>query len=290
MEASLVNIFRNDDTVLVLSSGKFGERWRDMANRFGLKVIFNTEEAGKSIDVDRAKQLIENNRINGVLTTLTDTSTGVTNDIKSIASFTREKGIPLIVDAVSGFLADPLKMDDWGVDVVAGGSQKSLGCPPGIGFVGIRKQAWKFVENSNLPKYYWDFPAYRLFAEKGQTPYTPAIPIFFALQKSLQKIDNINSLWNKFSEIAQSFRNKMKEINISIFPEKPSNALTIIEANNRSNEIIEYIVNKYKILFANGQKELKGKIIRISHMGHLNKEDLELSFNAIKDAWEVLKI
>ncbi len=290
MEASIVNMFREGDQVLVLSTGKFGERWRDMAERFNLRVTFHEEKPGYSLDVERVKKLIKDNQVAGVLTTLTDTSTGVTNDIKSIATFTREKDIPLIVDAVSGFLADPLKMDPWGVDVVIGGSQKSLACPPGIGFVALRKNAWRFIEKSNLPRYYWDLPTYKRFAEKGQTPYTPAIPVFMALRESLKHIESAESSWMRFKQIATEFRKGLEEMNIKTFPRKPSNALTIVDANGRADEVIDYILKKHGVLFANGQQEMKGKIVRISHMGHLNEEDMKFSLKLIKEAWEELKI
>jgi len=158
MEAAVVNLLSSGDKVLVIRGGKFGERWAEICQAFRAKVINIDIEWGTAVDPAAVeKKLMQEQDIKAVFTQLVETSTGVVYDIEAIAKIVSKTNAILVVDAISGLGAQRLLTDEWGVDVVVGGSQKALMLPPGLAFVTLSQQAWKNVENSNLSRYYWDF-------------------------------------------------------------------------------------------------------------------------------------
>lgn len=278
MEAAVVNLVSPKESVLVTSCGKFGERWEGICKRFGADVHTLKVEYGKAIPAGLLEEEIKKHpSARFIFTTLTETSTGVLNDIKSFGRISRNYGKILIVDAIAGLGADEFWMDRWGVDVAVGGSQKALGAPPGLSLLAVNNRAWEAVKASKSPRYYWDLPTYEKFSRRGQTPYTPAITITYGLALTTQRLVRIGieKSWEEHKKRASYFRKLLKRF--QFFPERPSNALTVIKLPSKINgtSVIKKIKRRYKILFADGQGKLKGKIIRVGHMGDIKKRDLK---------------
>lgn len=278
MQAALVNLFSEGDEVLVTSIGKFGQRWKELADTFRLKVTYLPFEFGQSVDpamVDDA--LRANPLIKAVLSTFTETSTGAKNDVKTMGEIVGRHDKIFVLDSIAGLIADELRMDAWNVDVAIGGSQKAIGAPPGLSIVALNERAWKLAENSTLPKYYFNMKIAESFRQKGFTPWTPAITVMMSLAVSLKnfKERGIENVWADHAHWASFFREKAGQMGFSLFPKKPSNALSAIKMPDgvESTPIIREIKEEEGILFANGQAELKGKLIRFGHMGHANEQD-----------------
>ncbi len=279
MEAAYVNIMSKADTPVVAVCGKFGERWVELCKNYGNEPAIVRQEFGKSVKPEMIEQELKKVKKPAVVfTTLTETSTGVVNDIKTISEIVKKYDGYLVVDGIAGIGADPFYQDRWDVDVLCGASQKALMAPPGIAFVSFSQNAHLKMKNSDLPKYYFDFSLYEKFLEKGQTPFTPAITILYGLKKGLQKLISIGVEENftRQKKMAEYVRNRFVKNGYELFSENPSNGLTVIRmpAGIDSTDIIKECKEKYGILFANGQGEMKGKILRVGHMGNYNIKKL----------------
>lgn len=279
MEAAFVNMISQSDDIVVGVCGKFGERWIELAQSYGKKSLIIRKEFGKPIAPEMIEQALKNTKKSAVVfTTLTETSTGVVNDIKAISEVVRKYEGYLVVDGVAGIGADPFYLNKWQVDVIVGASQKVLMTPPGIAFVGISQRAKEKIKNSDTPKYYFDFALYDKFLEKGQTPWTPAITILYGLKKGLERIMKIGIEENfiRHRKMADYVRKRVLNMGYELFSESSSNGLTVIKMPEGldSTEIIKECKEKHGILFANGQGEMKGKILRIGHMGNYNIKKL----------------
>lgn len=275
MEAAYLNIISKSDSVIVAVCGKFGERWFEICHTYGKNSVIIRQDFGRPITPEMIEDNLKDLKKPAVVfTTLTETSTGVLNDIKGINDVVKKYEGYLVVDGVAGIGADYFYQDRWNVDVLVGASQKALMAPPGIAFVSVNERAFKKIKDSDTPRYYFNFSLYEKFLEKGQTPFTPAITILYGLKKGLQKIMKIGIEENflRHKKIADYVRNRIKKMGYELFAENPSNGLTVIKMPTGldSTEIIKECKEKYGILFANGQGELKGKILRIGHMGNYN--------------------
>ncbi|MGB2884410.1 MAG: alanine--glyoxylate aminotransferase family protein, partial [Dehalococcoidia bacterium] len=190
MEASIVNSLSPGDKVLALSNGVFGDRFANIAERFGAEVTRVKFEWGQAVDPDAAKQALDADpKIKAVLVTHNETSTGVTSDLEAIGAVVRKFDKLLIVDAISSLGCIDLQVDAWGCDVVATGSQKGWMVPPGLAFVSVNERAWKAHAEAKMPRFYWDFTAAKEYLEKDQPPWTPAVAIFYALGVALATLE-----------------------------------------------------------------------------------------------------
>lgn len=273
MEAAFVNIISKSDTLVVGVCGKFGERWVALCKNYGIEPVIVRQEFGNSIKPQMIEQAVRKIKKPAVVfTTLTETSTGVVNDIKAISEVVKRYDGYLVIDGVAGIGADPFYQDKWNVDVLCGASQKALMAPPGIAFVSFSQHAHLKMKNSDLPKYYFDFSLYEKFLENGQTPFTPAITILYGLKKGLEKVTKIGIEENyiRHQKMAEYVRNRLIKAGFELFAENPSNGLTVVKMPYfiDSTDVIKECKEKYGILFANGQGEMKGKILRIGHMGN----------------------
>ncbi|MCX7756805.1 MAG: alanine--glyoxylate aminotransferase family protein [candidate division WOR-3 bacterium] len=293
MEAAVTNFVNRTERVLVVSCGKFGERWRELLFRYGVQVRTLSAPYGQAVKPEELeRQLKSDDALHVVYTTLTETSTGVLQDIKAFGEICHKLNRRLIVDCIAGLGADPFYMDDWYVDVAVGATQKALGVPPGLSFIAVSDLAWERVQNVRTPRYYFDLRIAKNFATKNQTPWTPAISLYYPLLLALQKINKkgIEHFWKHHQTIAEFVRKSVKELGLEIFSETPSNALTVIKMpeNLPSHKLINYIKVHYRILFANGQQELKDKILRIGHMGYLTKKDIAKALQSLKIGYHKL--
>ncbi len=289
MEAAVVNLLSPQDEVLVVRGGKFGERWAEIGNSFGIKVTCLDVKWGTVVDPQLIKEsLARNPKIKAVFTQLTETSTGVVYDIKNIAKVVSKTDAVLVVDAISGLGAEELFTDEWGVDVVIGGSQKALMIPPGLAFVSLSERAWKLVERSTLPKYYWDFKKAKKSLSKLQTPYTPAVSLICALKESLRLIkkEGWQNLVQRYHRLAEATRKGVLALGLEIFSQVPSNVVTAVKMppGIDADELRQTMRNKYGIEVAGGQGELAGKIIRIAHLGWMDSLDVIVVISALEMA------
>jgi len=293
MEAVIANLFSSKDKVLVVRGGKFGERWAEIADIFGAEILPLDIEWGSAVDVHLIeKKLNEDSKIKAVLTQLVETSTGIAYDIRKIAEVVKKTDTVLIVDAVSGLGAQPLLTDEWGVDVVVGASQKALMIPPGLSFVSLSTKAWRLVENSNLPKYYWDFKKTKLAQEKNQTPYTPAVSLICALRESLNlfKKEGWENVIRRHARLAEATRKAVLALGLEILGEVSSNVATAIKVPAEIDEksLRKIMQDKYGVNIAGGQGKLKGKIIRIAHLGWMDSCDIIMAISSLEMAlWKL---
>lgn len=276
MEAAIINLFSPGDKVIACHSGKFGERFSDIAKAFGLNVIDVTNEYGVVVSADDVKKALEQHKdAKGVLTTLLETSTAVLHPIQEIAAVVRQTSAVLLVDAVSGLICDPLYMDEWGVDVVVSGSQKGLMLPPGLAFIAMNEKAQKMMVDSTTPKYYLCLKAALKAFVKNDTPYTPAVSLIRGLDVALDLIldEGIENVWKRHAVAALWVRNQVTNLGLELFAKAPSNAVTAISMPEglKSEDLIRFMRDERSVIMANGQGHIKGKIVRFAHMGETAK-------------------
>ena len=279
MEAAVVNILCGGDKVLVIRGGKFGERWAEIASAYGANVEAIDVEWGHAVDVGLvAEKLRAEPDIKAVFATQSETSTGVLNDIQALGEAVKDHEALLVVDAITGIGVHELLTDQWGLDVVVTGSQKGIMLPPGLAFVTLSQAAWRAVETSDLPKYYFDLAAARESMEKNQTPYTPAVSLIVGLNEALRMIraEGVEQIWERHARHAEATRNGVRALGLELFPQDPSNVLTVALAPEglSAKSIIAGLFDRYGVKVAGGQGVLKDKAFRISHIGYVDDIDI----------------
>ena len=287
MEGAVANLMSRGDKAIVIRSGKFGERWGEICNAYGVKVIPIDVTWGLSVEPDSVEsQLAEHPDATAVFATLCETSTGALHDIETLACLTRNRPTLLVVDAVSALAADDLQMDNWGVDVVVSCSQKGLMTPPGLAFAAINQRAWDAVERSDLPKYYLDYRKAYESGLEGSVPYTPAVTLLTALQHALNRIceEGIQNTIARHKRLALATRSAIKALGLPLFATSPANTLTSIRLPEEidGKALISLMRDKYGITYAGGQSQLSGKIVRIAHLGWMNENDVIVAISAFE--------
>jgi len=287
MEAAVANLVLPGEKVLVATAGRFGERWRELCLRFGAYVDNLKAPYGKSIPaVELERHLRATETIKCVFTTLTETSTGAVNDIKAFGKVCHRLNRILVVDAVAGLGADELRTDAWYADVVVGGSQKALAVPPGLAMITMSPRAWELAERQKGTRYYFDLKAYRRFAKsKGQTPWTPAISQCCAMDVALKRSlkGGVAAYWRRHRKMADHVRGFVAKLGLELYPENPSNGLTVVRMPEGVDgaKLVE-ACKKDGFLFANGQAELRGKMVRIGHMGPVSMAAMNRALASFK--------
>ncbi len=287
MEGAVANLLSRGDKVIVIRSGKFGERWADICTAFDVEVIPIDVPYGDAVEPQAVETLLtENPNIKAVFATLCETSTGVLHDIEALARLTQVRPTLLVVDAVSGLGADDLQMDNWGVDVVVSCTQKGLMTPPGLAVVALNQRAWAAVERSDLPKYYFDFRKAYESGLEGSVPYTPAVTLLTALQCALGRIceEGICNTIARHSRLATATRSAVKALGLPLFAMSPANTVTSIRLPEEvdGKAFINLMLDKYGITYAGGQSQLSGKIVRIAHLGWMNENDVIVALAAFE--------
>ena len=286
MEMAVVNLLSSGDEVLVASCGIFGDRWAKIAQAYGVKVVSISVELGKVVDpLQIQKALTKNTNIKAVFTTFTETSTGVVNDIKSMGEIVSTTNAIFVVDAISGLVGQEFKTDLWKVDVVVSSSQKGFMIAPGLAFITLSDKAWKLVESSKIPKFYFDIKKYKKFYLTNETPFTPPVTLIVSLQEAIKLIKEkkIENIWNDCKTLAKAARAGMQALGLKLFAEVPCEVVTsAIVPENIGGEIVKTLRKKYGVSIAGGHGDLKDKIIRFAHMGYIGKADLLMGFSCIE--------
>ena len=290
MEAGIINTLSRGDKVICGENGKFGQRWVKVARAFGLDVIEINAKWGEPLDPESIKEVLENDKekeIKAVILTHSETSTGVINDLKTISKYIRNHKVALsIIDCVTSIGACNVPADEWELDIVASGSQKGYMIPPGLSFVSVSEKAWEASERSNLPKFYLDLKYYKKSLHNNSNPYTPAVNLVFALEESLKMMqeEGLNNIFNRHEKHKLAVSNAVKALNLKLFANSQSlsPSITAIELPQMSAETFRKIIReKYDILLAGGQDNLKGKIFRVGHLGYVNDLDIISAITAI---------
>jgi aspartate aminotransferase-like enzyme len=289
MEGAVVNTLCAGDTALVVRGGKFGERWAEICQSYGVKVVPIDVEWGRAVEPDQiAKELKKNAAIKAVFTTLCETSTAVLTDIEGVGKIMRGTDALLVVDAISGLCADDLRTDVWGVDIVVGASQKGLMTPPGLAFVSLSDRARSAMSKSTLPKYYFSFQKALKSLEKTDTAFTPAVPLVVALSKSLAmlKEETLEKVLARHGRLAEAARAGVKGMGLELFSKAPGNTVTALKVPDGvdGSELYKNIMESFGVTLAGGQGMLKGKILRIAHLGYCDDFDLLNALAAIEMA------
>jgi aspartate aminotransferase-like enzyme len=286
MEGSVSNLTSPGDRVLVLTAGKFGERWRDLAKAFGCTVDLISKPYGETFSLDEVRTRLTGD-IRAVYVQATESSTGARHDVKGIAKLARATGDDtlLVVDAITGLGTTHLDVDAWGIDVIIGGSQKALMIPPGLAYCAVSERAWKRMETAKSPRYYFDFRKERKNAAKGESAYTPATSLFAALGAALDFIRQMGNgdvaagrktLVDNAELAAEMTRAGAKALGLSLFaPSAPAAALTAVHAPTGvdSSAIVKEFRDRFSAVVANGQGDMKGKLFRIAHIGYYDYLD-----------------
>lgn len=293
MEAAVVNFISPGEKVLVVSIGNFGDRFAEIARRFGARVDKLNFAWGTAADpAALAERLKEdtNKEIKAVFVTHNETSTGVTNNLQALREAAGDHPALFIVDSVSGLGAMELETDGWDLDVVVAGSQKSFMIPPGLSFISVSKRAWEAAEKCTNARYYWDIREARQYAGKGQTPYTPALPQLTALAESLRMIkeEGLPQIIARHRRLRDMVRAGVRALGLELLAgdEIASNAVTAVLAppGIEADAIRKVLREKYHVIVAGGQNQLKNKIFRIGHLGYVQELDILAAMAALEMA------
>jgi aspartate aminotransferase-like enzyme len=283
MEAGIINFVNAGDRVLVGCNGKFGDRWAKLASAFNLDVVKISAEWGQPLDPEQFRSHLEadtEKKIKAVIITHSETSTGVLNDLETINRHVKAHGEALIiVDAVTSLGAVNVPVDEWGLDVVASGSQKGYMIPPGLGFVAVSAKAWQAYENAKIPRFYLDLKPYKKNADKNTTPFTPPVNLIIGLQAALNmmKAEGLESIFSRHQRLMTASQEAAKALGLKLFAADGcgSPAITAVAPVGLDAEQIRSVMKKrYDIALAGGQDHLKGQVFRIGHLGFVCDRDI----------------
>lgn len=278
METAIQNCFSFGDEVVVAVLGNFSKQFADMAEAYKLKVIRVEVELGKRAEVeDVMSHVTENTK--GVFIVHNESSTGVFNDLEAFGKELKDKDILFISDSVSGAGGLEVKMDEWGIDILLSSSQKALMVPAGLSFISLSEKAWNRVENSDIPKFYFDLKKSRDFQEKNQTPNTPAVYNIFAVDEAMKMIfeEGLENVYKRHEENTKTIIEGVKKLGFGIFPKDEkyaSRTLTAVYSKGRAKELVEGL-KREGIVVNGGLGEIAEDVFRVGTMGYVYKEDID---------------
>ncbi|HEV2177195.1 MAG TPA: alanine--glyoxylate aminotransferase family protein [Terriglobia bacterium] len=285
MEGAVSNLLSPGDRVLVGTAGKFGERWVDLARAFGCEPVVVEAPYGHTVPMDEMEKRLRSGAPSGapfraVFIQATESSTGVSHDVERLGELVRaHPETCLVVDAITGLGTTDLRPDEWGLDVVIGGSQKATMIPPGLAFASVSEKAWKQIGQSKLPRYYFDYAKERKSLAKGESSFTPATTLVVALDAALKYIREIGreNLIANAALLAEAARAAAVALGLKVFAaSSPANAVTAICAPGGcdSSLIVKEMRSRFGAIISNGQGSMKGQIFRLAHLGYYDFLDL----------------
>lgn len=281
MEAAVSNLFSPGDKVIVCSAGKFGERWARIARAFGLDTVVIEKPYGESVKPEQAAQaLAANADAQGVLIQATESSTGISHDLEAIGKIVAETDAVLVADAITGLGTSVLKIDDWGLDAVIGGSQKAVMIPPGLAYCSVSEKALRRAAAASNPYFYFDLRRHIEAGLEGDSPWTPATSLILGLAEVLAFVREIGRerLIENAQLLARATREAAQALGLELFARDaiPAGAVTAIRAPQGidSGEIVKRYKQDFEAVIANGQGSMKGRIFRYAHLGYFDFHDL----------------
>jgi aspartate aminotransferase-like enzyme len=284
MEASVSNLTSPGDRVLVLTAGKFGERWTGLAKAFGCEVDVHSAPYGETFDLAEVKKALKpEHRV--VYVQATETSTAVRHDIEAIAKIVTATEALLVVDGITGLGTTHFDVDGWGIDILIGGSQKAVMIPPGLAYLSVSERAWAAMEKTKNPRYYFDLRKERKNAVKGESAYTPAVALIAGLGAALDYIAGQAggdlekgriALIDNAQVNAEATRAGLVSLGFKLFaPTAPAAAATAVAVPEGmdSGVVVKALKSRFSLVTANGQGEMQGKIFRVAHLGFFDYLD-----------------
>ncbi len=288
MEAAIANCVPPGSKAICLMAGRWGERWRNICKAFGVEVVSVTCPYGEAI---QPKQLVEalgqHPDAAAVCATLSETATGVRNDVAAFGALVAKTPAVFLVDSISGLGVVECRTDDWQIDVNVTGSQKALMLPPGLAFLSVSDKAWKKVDANPSPRvFYFDLKKYRDNLKGNDTPFTPANTLVKALRVSLKQLraEGIENTWARHARMASAARAGMQALGLELFAQQPVDGLTVVKvpAGLDGAALLTKLEKQYGMKLAGGQDTLKGKIVRLSHMGYVDMFDVLAALSALE--------
>ena len=281
MEGAVSNLLSPGDRVLIGSAGKFGERWVQLAKAYGIESVVVEAPYGDTVPISEMKKHLDaSGPFRAVFIQATESSTGVSHDVKALGETV--KALPeccLVVDAITGLGTTDIHPDEWGIDVLIGGSQKATMIPPGLAFASVSEKAWKMIGNSKLPRYYFDFAKERKNLAKGESSYTPATSLVVSLHAALNYIKQLGreNLIANAALLAKATREAASALGLTHFAvSSPANAVTAINApaGIESTKVVKEMRARFGAILTDGQGTMKGHIFRVAHLGYFDFLDL----------------
>ena len=291
MEGAVSNLLSPGERMLVGTAGKFGERWLGLAQAYGVEAVKVESPYGRPVNIEAMKeQLASNGPFRAVYIQATETSTAVMNDVRALGEVVKSyPETALVVDAITGLGTSDLRVEEWGLDIVIGGSQKAVMIPPGLAFASFSEKAWGLIAKSKLPRFYFDFAKERKNQVKGETAYTPATTLIIGLHAALEYIKKLGreNLIANAAVLAEASRAAAQALGLKLFAQcSPANAATAIcaPAGMDSGAVVKELRNRFGAVIANGQGSMKGQIFRLAHLGYYDMTDLFAVFAALEIA------
>ena len=291
MEGCVTNLFSPGDKVLVINGGKFGERWGKISESYGLTVVWHNVEWGQAADAKAIENLLKEDKdLKAIMVQASETSTTVAHPIEELSKLTRDRDdILLVVDGITGVGVFDLPMDKWGIDAMITGSQKALALPPGLALVGLSEKAWKFNENSSIPRFYFDFKKERKNLANDTSAYTPAVSLVIGLRRVLLDIkeEGLESVYRRHDRLARATRAAAKGLGLKIVaPDSPADSSTgiFLPEGMDGGKLFKFIRDDMGVTLAGGQDQWKGKIVRIAHLGYIDSFDIIIAISALEMA------
>ena len=278
MEAALVNALAPDERVLVVIHGQFGERFASIAQGMRARVDTLETEWGRAPDLNAIEDCLRANEYRAVVVVHNESSTGVAAPLARIGALLRNRPELLLVDSISGLGGMEMRMDDWGVDIIAGASQKALMCAPGLGIASISPKAWEIVRRDDrMPRYFWDFRKAMESAGKTETPFTSAVSLIAGLKEALEMIheEGLPQVLSRHERLSSRLRDRCAALGLPSFArENLSHTVVALDAASRGKEIVRHLYEQHGTVIAGSRNKLSGRVIRIGTMGCVTDEDI----------------
>ena len=294
MESALVNILSPGDHVLAIVSGKFGERWAEMAEVFGAKVTRLNVPWGQAVDVNQVEEALKQAPdLKAVLCQACETSTAVLHPVQNLARVISGHKAVFVVDAITALGALPMPMDQWGIDIMIGGSQKAFMLPTGLSFISFSKKAWALTEKAKCPKYYFDIRREKKANDAGESYFSTSVTHIRALERVLEIFlkTGMDKVHARISALAEATAVGARDLGLKIYAQTPSPSLTalVMPEGVDGQKVREDMEKSQHVVVMGGQDQLKGKIIRIGHMGAISDDDLLKTLAALASSINKLK-
>ena len=297
LESAVANLISPGDEVVVALCGNFGERFAALASGYGADVVRLEFEWGQPVDPDDLAKVLERHPKAGVvLLTHNETSTGLTNPLRELARVARDAGRTVVVDGVSSISSIEIETDAWGIDVAVSGSQKGWMAPPGIALVSISERAWAQQAKARSPRFYFDWKEAKTWADKGMTPFTPAINVAFALQEGLRMLEEegLDGVYERHRRLARATQAGLEALGFTLFAREGYRSNTVTSALPPAGldvaALRKLLDTKYGVVIAGGQGKMTGKMVRVGHLGAVAEGDVVQVIWALEQALEELDV
>lgn len=288
-EAAMTNFTARGDKIIAVGGGKFGERWGDVGRAYEMEVVDVDLKWGRHLTASRLREVLQAHPEATMVTlTASETSTGVFHPVEELAQVVRDESEALFaVDAITAVGVHRMPMDEWGIDIMVGGSQKAFGVPPGLGMVAAGPRAWERIDESDHSRYYFDLQRERDRQADGQTAFTSSISVTLALHEVLQMMreEGREQLLERHATNAEATRSGVRALGLEVLSERHSDAVTAVKVpdGNDGGDWVDRLRRDHGVIIAGGQKQMSGSLIRIGHIGFFEPSDIRVTLGALEE-------